>query len=121
MDNLVNGAVILGIPDDLAWSIYLEGKDIDTVGQWLIFRITLLQHLRYSIAAYEHSLIKQFITLFPVSPLASLLKGYYEYIGEPISEDQEDINLPELHSDDDPFDVILVSGILHAGIVIVLT
>jgi superkiller protein 3 len=32
LDDLVNGAVILGIPDELAWMMFLEGKDLDTVG-----------------------------------------------------------------------------------------
>lgn len=29
----MNGAVTLGILDDLAWLIYIEGKDCDTIGE----------------------------------------------------------------------------------------
>ena len=29
----MNGAVVLGIPDDLAWSIYIESKDCDTISE----------------------------------------------------------------------------------------
>lgn len=29
----MNGAVVLGIPDELAWSIFIEGKDCDTIGE----------------------------------------------------------------------------------------
>ena len=31
LDELVNGIVAIGIPDELAWSIFLEGMDKDTV------------------------------------------------------------------------------------------
>jgi superkiller protein 3 len=33
LDELVNGAVLLGIPDDVAWTIYLEAQDCETIGQ----------------------------------------------------------------------------------------
>jgi superkiller protein 3 len=58
--------------------------------------------------AYEHSLMRQFIMLFPASPMASLLRGYYNYMGVSISED-EDEDDPTGLPDDDPFDTILVS------------
>jgi superkiller protein 3 len=29
---LVNGAVLLGIPDELAWTIFIEGIDSDSIG-----------------------------------------------------------------------------------------
>lgn len=32
LDELVNGVVIIGVPDELSWSIFLEGKDSDTIG-----------------------------------------------------------------------------------------
>ncbi|RDB24954.1 Superkiller protein 3 [Hypsizygus marmoreus] len=76
VDTLVNGVVLLRIPDELAWSICLEGKDF------------------YNVADYDHSLIKQFIRLFSSSPMASLLHGYFIYIGTPLSgekgEDEEE-------------------------------
>lgn len=36
LQNLVNGAVILRIPDELAWMIFIEGKDCDTIGRFII-------------------------------------------------------------------------------------
>ncbi|KAF9456626.1 TPR-like protein [Collybia nuda] len=91
LDILVNGAVILGIPDQLAWSLFLESKDLDAV------------------TAYDYSIIKQFVKLFPVSPMTSLLKGYFNYVGESILEDEGEGNLPEQLSDDGPFDMVLNS------------
>jgi len=32
LDELVNGVVLLRIPDELAWMIFLEGQDIETIG-----------------------------------------------------------------------------------------
>lgn len=32
LDELVDGVVIIGVPDELSWSIFLEGKDSDTIG-----------------------------------------------------------------------------------------
>ncbi|KAF9222633.1 superkiller protein 3 [Gyrodon lividus] len=31
LDELVNGVVVIGVPDELSWSIFLEGKDSDTI------------------------------------------------------------------------------------------
>lgn len=33
LDELVNGAVLLGIPDEFAWMIFLEAQDCETIGQ----------------------------------------------------------------------------------------
>lgn len=32
LDELVNGIVLLRIPDELAWMIYLEGQDCEIIG-----------------------------------------------------------------------------------------
>ena len=32
IQSLIDGVVLLNIPDELAWTIYIEGKDVDTVG-----------------------------------------------------------------------------------------
>lgn len=33
VDDLASGAVILGIPDELAWMIFLEAKNLETPGR----------------------------------------------------------------------------------------
>jgi hypothetical protein len=60
-------------------------------------------------AAYDHALVRQFMALFPTSPMTVLLGGYFSYIGVPMS-DEEDKPLVVL--EDDSFDTIIVSVIL---------
>lgn len=33
LEDLVNGAILLRIPDELAWTIFVEAKDADSIGQ----------------------------------------------------------------------------------------
>ena len=32
VEKLVSGAVLLRVPDELAWSIFIDGKDSETIG-----------------------------------------------------------------------------------------
>jgi superkiller protein 3 len=34
LDELVNGVVLLRIPDELAWIIFLESQDFEIIGQF---------------------------------------------------------------------------------------
>lgn len=86
LDELVNGVVLLGIPDELAWTIFLEGQDCD------------------NIAAYDRALMRQFMALFSTSPIALLLGGYFSYIGVPIADEE---GKPLIVLEDDPFDTII--------------
>lgn len=45
VDSLVNGAVILQIPDELAWMLFIDGRDTDSVGQWTSFFIDIAPYL----------------------------------------------------------------------------
>ncbi|KAH7888376.1 superkiller protein 3 [Phlebopus sp. FC_14] len=91
LDELVSGVVIIGIPDELAWSIYLEGKDGDTID------------------SYGLGDLRRYIELLHTTPLARLLKGYFSYAGIPLYEDDdEDERRPEpLVQDGEPFDAII--------------
>ncbi|TBU40919.1 TPR-like protein [Dichomitus squalens] len=71
LDELINGIVLLKIPNELAWSLLLESKDAAQIED------------------YDFNLLKQFIGLFPRSPLAKLLQAYFEHIGIPLMEDAE--------------------------------
>ena len=42
LEDLVNGVVLLGIPDELAWTIFIEGKDCDTIGRLLVCCVVIL-------------------------------------------------------------------------------
>ncbi|KAG6857271.1 hypothetical protein H0H87_007104 [Tephrocybe sp. NHM501043] len=95
VDELVKGAVILKIPDELAWTLYLESTDCETI------------------AGYDHRLVGQFIELFPSSSTSSLLKGYFAYMDIQLSNEEdrsEDEETPAAKLDEeDPFDTILNS------------
>jgi hypothetical protein len=44
LQELVDGVVLLGIPDELAWTICLEGKNHDTIGKihsWVYSKMRL--------------------------------------------------------------------------------
>ncbi|KAK0207900.1 superkiller protein 3 [Desarmillaria ectypa] len=72
VEDLINGAVILQLPDELAWFLFLERKDVETTDD------------------YEYPLLRQYMTLFPSLPLVSMLKGYFIYNGIPLTDDEED-------------------------------
>ncbi|KAK7056865.1 Superkiller protein 3 [Paramarasmius palmivorus] len=81
---LLQGVVILKIPDELAWTLVLDGKDVETLEQF-IDRAT---------DDYDRSLLKQFMELFPDLPLTKVLKGYFIYMGVPLVE-ESDSETPE--------------------------
>ncbi|TFK75308.1 TPR-like protein [Pluteus cervinus] len=79
VNELINGIVILEIPDEEAWMTYLNGIDHQTLG------------------SYDREILGTFVTLFPASPLTVLLRGYCAYLGLPWyiqNEEDESIQLP---------------------------
>ncbi|KAA1474268.1 superkiller protein 3 [Dentipellis sp. KUC8613] len=91
VQELVNGIVLLNIPDELAWVIYLDEQDAETIED------------------YGLSPMRQFMHLFPNTSMARLIQGYFLYNGIPLSEDEEDegISSPLPDDETDPFDAIL--------------
>ncbi|KIK67005.1 hypothetical protein GYMLUDRAFT_37036 [Collybiopsis luxurians FD-317 M1] len=77
MESMINGAVLLHIPDDLAWILYLERKDVETI------------------AGYDFNLFREFMALFPSHSLTTLLKGYFIYMQISQSEDSDDSSVAE--------------------------
>ncbi len=71
---MVNGAIILKLPDELAWMLFLDRKDIESVD------------------GYDYSLLRLFMSIFPEHPLTAILKGYFIYYAIPldVDEDEED-------------------------------
>lgn len=53
--------------------------------------------------------MKQFMALFPTSPMTLLLGGYFSYIGVPMSDEDDK---PLVALEDDCFDTVVVSMIL---------
>ncbi|KAF7375997.1 Antiviral protein [Mycena sanguinolenta] len=91
VENLVSGTITLGIPDELAWMLCLDGLDcID--GE-----------------TYNLPLLRQFMELFPSLPLTSLLKAYFLYMDIPLVEvdDEDDTPSAPVEQTGDPFDTML--------------
>ncbi|KAI6121364.1 superkiller protein 3 [Pisolithus sp. B1] len=93
---LVNGIVAIGVRNQLAWSIFLEGLDKETV--------------------YECGLdlLRRYMQVFPDTNLAQLLKSYFMYMGIPNDEniDEEADETPNVapkpvSTDGDPLNAIM--------------
>ncbi|TFK87083.1 TPR-like protein [Polyporus arcularius HHB13444] len=71
VEELINGIVLLKIPDELAWTLLIESKDAERIED------------------YDFDLLRSFITLFPDSSLTQLLRAYFGYIGVPLTDEEE--------------------------------
>lgn len=117
LDELVEGVVVIGVPDELSWSMFLEGKDTDTIGLCLI-SLVQVELLRAVIVGYGLDHLRQYMRLLPATPLARLLEGYFLYTGTPLEVDEDDDG--EEHprkvvDDRDPFDIIMVGFIFETS------
>lgn len=81
---MVNGMVLLKIPNDLAWGIYFETQDLDVLS-------------KYSLADM-HTLLN----ILPQSPLSQLWRAWLNFEGLPESDDPEH---PPQALDTDPVDL----------------
>ncbi|KAI3608067.1 antiviral protein [Moniliophthora roreri] len=88
---IIRGVVILKIPDELAWTLVLDGKDVETVEE------------------YDYSLLRQFVELFPDRPLSALFRGYFVYMGISLTGDNgSETEGDALHEDRDAgYDMVL--------------
>ncbi|KZV61771.1 TPR-like protein [Peniophora sp. CONT] len=68
---LVDGAVLLGIEDEVAWEIWIEGRDAATIED------------------YDLPTLRRYITLFPGSSRAKLVRAYMIYTGAWVEEEEE--------------------------------
>ncbi|EIN11575.1 superkiller protein 3 SKI3 [Punctularia strigosozonata HHB-11173 SS5] len=89
VQDLVNGAVLLEIPDELAWELYIASKDVDTL------------------EAYDFALFRRFMCIFPSSDLTKLLQGFFAYAQIPPREEGDDEAVDEQPPEEDPYDTIL--------------
>ena len=105
IEKLVSGAVLLHVPDELAWSTFIDGKDSETIGTVSLFR-TLL-HLINSSDGYDFDTLRRYSILFPNEALTRLIQAYLVYLGVPILDDNESITTRSV-SLDDTFSVVSV-------------
>ncbi|VDB87360.1 unnamed protein product [Peniophora sp. CBMAI 1063] len=91
---LVDGAVLLGIEDEVAWEIWIEGRDAATIED------------------YDFPTLRRYFELFPGSPRAKLARAYMLYIGAwEEEEDEKDDEgyegpIPDQEKEE-PLDIIL--------------
>ncbi|KAJ7647495.1 superkiller protein 3 [Roridomyces roridus] len=78
VDELVAGAITLGLPDELAWILFLDGQDC------------------MEMENYSLPLLRQFMEIFPSLPLTSLLRAHFQYANIPFveTEDSEEAAAP---------------------------
>ncbi|KAJ1304710.1 hypothetical protein OPQ81_005849 [Rhizoctonia solani] len=97
VEDMASGAVLLGIPDELAWSCYMENLDV------------------YDIEGYDFGVFRRFSKLFPGKPLAILLNAYLNYSNIPLDDDESEIAVSEnvvtqeQDSSYDPIEAILAN------------
>ncbi|KAJ3849717.1 superkiller protein 3 [Lentinula lateritia] len=84
IEGLISGTVLLHIPDELAWMLFLERKNVVSNSD---FDHTST-HDRLD--DYGVALLREFMELFPSHSLTTLLKGYFIYMQIPISEGARD-------------------------------
>lgn len=92
VEELVKGAVVLQIADELAWNTYLELKDCSTVED------------------HGYDILRQYMRLFRTSSLGYMIRGYMLYSGIPLEEEEEEEanETPAVPSEGgDPFDIVM--------------
>ncbi|EGN99549.1 hypothetical protein SERLA73DRAFT_159810 [Serpula lacrymans var. lacrymans S7.3] len=109
LDGLVGGIVAISVPDELAWSLFLEGKDSSTLGKFIAFSFTIYIRLLIFLAeGYGYEYLKTYIQLFAGKPLARLLEGYFAYNLINLSNEEDDeVEDTGDDSEEDPYDTIL--------------
>lgn len=92
---LVNGIVTIGVRNQSAWSIFLEGLDQETVCECGL------------------DLLRRFMQVFPDTNLAQLLRAYFMYMGisndESVDEEADEpstVALKPVSTDGDPLNAI---------------
>ena len=106
IEKLVSGAVLLRVPDELAWSTFIDGKDSETIGTVVFFRGLL--HLINRPEGYGFDTLRHYSTLFPHETLTRLIQAYLIYLGVPLTDDDDETPTTRSGSLDDVFSVISV-------------
>jgi superkiller protein 3 len=107
VDALVDGVVLLNIPDELAWSMSIEGKDAAIIGN---FPSLVCSHgLTSTPEDYDYKLLRRFLALFPQLPLSRFITLYFEFSGIPLDDEKDKEAKPPIANDtEDKFYDLLV-------------
>jgi superkiller protein 3 len=82
VEKLVSGAVLLRVPDELAWSTFIDGKDSETIGN----AVSLLGFASSNNGSegYDFDTLRHYSILFPNEALTRLIQAYLVYLGVPL-------------------------------------
>jgi superkiller protein 3 len=113
VERLSGGAVLLDLPDELAWMFVIESKDAYDIGKLICLHpnTILMQFYLRMPEDYDFRTLRRFIGVFPTLPLTRLLQGYFNYMHLPIdTDDADDVDeFPEaLPDSSDSFSAVLV-------------
>ncbi|EJU03995.1 TPR-like protein [Dacryopinax primogenitus] len=88
---MARGQVLLGIPDELAWSVWVEWRDAGALED------------------YDWALLRRWRTIFPDSALGTVVKGYFLYMGIQLleEEEEEEENGHAQEDEEDGYDILL--------------
>ncbi|KZT41438.1 TPR-like protein [Sistotremastrum suecicum HHB10207 ss-3] len=90
VDRMTKGVVLLDIPDELAWHLVIDAYNVEIPGK------------------YDVQTLIRFKNIFPTSPLALVIQGYFRLIGFSEVTDEKKENVEETQEDeDDPLDLLL--------------
>lgn len=89
VEEMIDGIVLLGIPNEVAWTMAIEGKDTN------------------KIEGYDYKLLQQFIGLFPQSPLSRLISGWFAYNDIPVDGEDDDANQKHTIDPEEALDEIM--------------
>lgn len=105
----MQGIIALQIPNELAWSLFLQKIDVNEIGKSDEFRRGAL-HLTALLGESELRIFRQFIALFPTSPVSQFFTGYFVYMGIALDNEESDESDEEKGSGDPDtgFDIMLV-------------
>lgn len=89
LDELVSGMVLLGIRDELAWTLFIENKDAEHIED------------------YDFNVVGRLCRLFPESHLAQLITAYFGYMSIEIPDEEEESKQEQAKGDIDYVDIII--------------
>ncbi|KAF5351978.1 hypothetical protein D9756_007386 [Leucocoprinus leucothites] len=113
VNELVRGIVLLKLPNEFAWTLYIEEQDCENMGRNPFLPYTFTTSREPD--DYDFSSIRQMIQLLPDSPITKTFAGYLRYICEPVSgvdenegrNEESGANDTHQDIDEDPFDSIM--------------
>lgn len=88
VQDLCNGMVLLGIPNEMAWIFYIESMDVYNIGMYFFTSICIVK-LKYTREEYDIATLRRYMKTFPSAHLTTLLKGYFDYMEISIEEAEE--------------------------------